>query len=505
MNNKQKLKHLKIKQKRDEYVRIAFSPIVLPEVITEKELLKKSGMIVLCILAAFIVLLIAFNTKPALAYTGSGNPSDIKSNSYINTPVGLLPGTGTTGSATTSARFRWYYGTTSTTGTGSTGFFNPGSSTMTAGLPYIDFLFSNGTSTLEFNGFDNITIDGIAITTGILADYVKSLNGTTTGLIGTNTTHGGTNTVPSGAVFTANGRVLTDIELSYLDGLSDFLTTLLAGKQADLGGTYCASISDGNATSTGAIGLRAGGDLGLNKVGNVFTYTLVGTPTAKPDIYEGGTLIVSGSTFLNFNALDFDAIPSGTGTIIASSLRNHGTTNATADMIPISNGSGTISLNWFDVGYCYAYKTTSTGSVTAGTWTNVGMDSDLNDSRYGTHSVTTNTEQIKVLVPGMYEIAGMAQARTSAASIGIRICKNNQQEIPGSFAMSYMNYGDASSGMPIVIAPVHARLNANDYIYMQVAHNHASNISPIDYLITGGMPSPGTSSYAHISVRKIGE
>ena len=71
--------------------------------------------------------------------------------------------------------------------------------------------------------------------------------------------------------------------------------------------------------------------------------------------------------------------------------------------------------------------------------------------------------------------------------------------------MSYMNYGDASSGMPIVIAPVHARLNANDYIYMQVAHNHASNISPIDYLITGGMPSPGTSSYAHISVRKIGE
>ena len=505
MTNKQKLKHLKIKQKRDEFVRIAFSSISPPEIITEKELLKKSGIIVMCILAAFIILLIAFNAKPALAYTGSGNASDIKANSYINTPVGLLPGTGTTGSATTSARFRWYYGTTSTTGTGSTGFFNPGSSTMTAGLPYIDFLFSNGTSTLEFNGFDNITIDGIAITTGILTDYVKSTNGTATGLVGTNTTHGGTNTIPSDAVFTANGRVLTAIELSYLDNLSDFLTTLLAEKQADLGGTYCASISDGVGTSTGAIDLRAGGDLGLSKAGNVFTYSLVGTPTAKPDIYEGGTLIVAGSTFLNFNALDFDAIPFGTGTILASSLRNHGTTNATADMIPISNGSGTISLNWFDAGFCYAYRTIPTGSVIAGTWTNIGMDSDLNDSKYGTHSTTVNTEQIKLLVPGMYEIGGMALTRTSAASIGLRLCKNNGQEIPGSFSMAYMNYGDASSGMPIIIAPVHVRLAANDYVYMQVAHNHSSNISPIDYLIAGTMPSPGTSSYAHITIRKIGE
>ena len=501
MNKKQKLKHLKIKQKRDEFVRIAFSSISPPEIITEKELLKKSGIIVMCILAAFIILLIAFNAKPALAYTGSGNASDIKANSYINTPVGLLPGTGTTGSATTSARFRWYYGTTSTTGTGSTGFFNPGSSTMTAGLPYIDFLFSNGTSTLEFNGFDNITIDGIAITTGILTDYVKSLNGTSTGLTGTNTTLNGTTTIPSTGVFSANGRVLTDIEVSYLDGLSDFLTTLLAAKQNDLGGTYCASISDDVGTRTGAIRLGVSGDLTLSIINGEFVFGQVGSISAKPSTLENGGTVTASPSFIDYDGDDFDPVGSGTGSRIKLSTAQKGSSTPTADTVIKAGGSGTVSMKWFDAGYCYVYNTVGSPTVSSGTWTNIAMNADTNESYNATHSASNNS-QIKVLVGGVYEISGKILTTCDANSINIRLCKNTQSEIPGSYSTEYRNESNGLTSYPVSTGIVQVRLVANDYVYMQVASS--GNIE-LDYFVLSPMPGPGTSTYATLSLRKVGE
>ena len=457
--------------------------------------MKKIIIVLFCMFSLFV-------GNKAFAYNpNKAESGDFGSATVVNVDLNFQPGTGTT-NGSDSARVRIFFGTQSCTGSGTEGVIQRGTLT---GLPYIDYSYRNGSSTFDFVGFTNFKVGGVAVAYGVLGDYILATNGTQTGMVGTNTTHGGTNTVPSNAVFTANGRTMTAIELSYIDGLSDFLTTLLAAKQADLGGTYCASISDDVGTRTGAIRLGASGDLTLSIINGEFVYGLAGSASAKSSTMENGGTVTASPAFIDYDGDDFDPVGSGTGSRIKLSVAQKGSTTPTANTVMKAGSTGTSSLNWFDAGFCYAYKTTNMASVGAGTWTNIPLDSDLNDSKYGTHSVTANTDQIKVLVPGMYEIAGMAHARASAASIGIRVCKNNQSEIPGSFAMSYMNYGDGNSGMPIIITPVHARLNANDYIYMQVAHNFAGTSTPIDYSIQGTMPSPGTSSYAHLSIRKIGE
>ena len=321
----------------------------------------------------------------------------------------------------------------------------------------------------------------------------------------------GTASIATGSVFTAGGTAFDATKVRFLADVTQNIQADIDAKLAKVGtsNTYLDSVTAGGKTGTRSISLAQGSDCVITSTVSpegdlIATINLLATSSSKADIQQDGVVVGTQAANIDFRG-DFVATVDGSGVDLSLTPQQKGSTTPTANTVMKAGPTGTSSLNWFDAGFCYAYKTIPTGSVTAGTWTNVGLDSDLNDSRYGTHSTTVNTEQIKILVPGMYEIAGMAHARTSAASIGIRVCKNSGQEIPGSFVVSYMNYGDGNSGMPIVIAPVHARLNANDYIYMQVAHNHSSNIAPIDYTIAGTMPSPGTSSYAHLSIRKIGE
>ena len=68
-----------------------------------------------------------------------------------------------------------------------------------------------------------------------------------------------------------------------------------------------------------------------------------------------------------------------------------------------------------------------------------------------------------------------------------------------------MNYGDGSSGYPIVITPFHARLNASDYIYMQVSTGYNFNYDVVNYLITAPQPNFGTITTATLAIKKIGE
>ena len=256
MINKQKLKYLKLKQKRDESIRIAFSSVSPPEIITEKELLKKSGLMTLFALFCITIFWFLFSIQSVFAYTGSGNPSDIKSNSFINSPVGLFPGTGTTGSASTSARFRWYYGTTSTTGTGSTGFFNPGSSTMTAGLPFIDFLFSNGSSTLDFVSFGSVKIDGVGIpSSGSVSGKLDAVGGIGTTNTFNNPTLAGIGTMSGTLALTgtisANSADISGAEISYLDNLGGNINTFQA-THAHTGTDGTIQIAHNSVTGTGA-------------------------------------------------------------------------------------------------------------------------------------------------------------------------------------------------------------------------------------------------------------
>ena len=310
MINKQKLKYLKLKQKRDESIRIAFSSVSPPEIITEKELLKKSGLMTLFALFCITIFWFLFSIQSVFAYTGSGNPSDIKSNSFINSPVGLFPGTGTTGSASTSARFRWYYGTTSTTGTGSTGFFNPGSSTMTAGLPFIDFLFSNGSSSFDFVSFGSVKIDGVAIpSSGSVSDKLDAVGGVGTNNTFNNPTLAGVGTISGTLALTgtlsANSTSISGTEVSYLDNLAGNINTFQTAHAH--GGTDSVKISHDNLVGTG-----------------VNSHAIV-------DTFIASKAQVSGLASLDANSLVVQNPTSGTSTPGASKIVMSNGTNKIAD------------------------------------------------------------------------------------------------------------------------------------------------------------------------------
>lgn len=184
-----------------------------------------------------------------------------------------------------------------------------------------------------------------SLTPGSMSSYVLNVSGTATGLTGTNTTLNGTTTIDASGVVIANSRSLSPIEVSYLDGLSDFLTTLLAAKQADLGGTYITGVSNDVGTATGAIRIKGTGDIEVLKVGtNLFNINLAGTPTAKPDIKEGGSPVVTTATGLDFATEDFDVTLDGTEADIAVSTKIRGTTSPTADYNLRLDGSGKVPV-----------------------------------------------------------------------------------------------------------------------------------------------------------------
>lgn len=241
---------------------------------------------------------------------------------------------------------RLYIGTDTVTQVGTSGVIT---GTIATNLPYLHFRHEGGSTSVNFIGFSQVMVGSTAVSVGDIALKVNITNGTCTGLTGTNTTLGGTNTIPSTGVFTANGRVLTDIEVSYLDGLSDFLTTLLAGKQADLGGTYCASMSDDVGTRTGAIRLGASGDLTLSIINGEFVYGLTGSASAKSSTMENGGTVTASPSFIDYDGDDFDPVGSGTGSRIKLSTAQKGSTTPTANTVVKGDANGKID-SWIGAG-----------------------------------------------------------------------------------------------------------------------------------------------------------
>lgn len=443
----------------------------------------------------YIVGLLALALMGSTAYGYSGGPQK-----GIDVGIGARATEKIYYQLGSSSTFTQYFGSETVSGSGTSGHIG-----TTTGLPSIEVSRSGGSSSVNIAGFNSVKIDGVDIATGSLGGKLDAVDGEGTRTTLNSPTIAGVGTVS--ATINYNGVSISPTEASYVDGLSQNIQTSLDSKQ--VAGEYITGITADGKTGTTTIQFVPGTDFSITSVesGGSMTVTFqpTGSASAKPAIQEGGTSTTAAASFLNFNASDFDTTNSPPGTDIALSAEQRGTTTPTANTVMKAGSTGTSSLNWFDAGFCYAYRTTALSNITTGTWTNVPLDSDINDSRYGTHSTAVNPEQIRVLVPGMYEVAARAQARHSAASIGIRLCKNNETEIPGSFSTAYMNYGDSNTGMPIIIAPIQVRLTANDYIYMQVAHNAAGTATAIDYSITGGMPSPTTNTLATLTLKKIGE
>lgn len=194
-----------------------------------------------------------FSLQAAYAYTPNGSPADLKSGSRINAGSGssslfLQPGTGTSGGSDT-ANFRIVFGTQSTTGNGSTGFILPGTTT---GLPFIDYLFSSGSSTFNFSGFGAIAVDGETIpSVGTVSNKLDSVGGVGTNNTFNNPTFSGAGTIT--ASFGANGLVISPEEYSMLDGATVPLNTATGSitNHAHTGSDGTTQVSHANLTDRG--------------------------------------------------------------------------------------------------------------------------------------------------------------------------------------------------------------------------------------------------------------
>ncbi|MCC7212516.1 MAG: hypothetical protein IT451_11845 [Candidatus Brocadia sp.] len=331
-------------------------------------------------------------------------------------------------------------------------------------------LVATGPGTITFHTNFNVTSTG----TVKLRDVVQQTSGTATGLVIAN------------ASITSGSGTLSGVASPYVAQTSGTGTLLNIGS---------VSVNHNGASITGG--------------------TISGVDMCFGDNDTGVNWVADGNIQVKTNdnvilELNSNTLPSTVqiGNNSSKVTTTHYGTFTSTNLIEVTSGGVkypdgiTQSKAATDILYASARRTGSL-TVNAGTWTNVGLDAS--GELYGfTHPGTANS-QLRLTASGVYRISGKIQARGSGGSIGIRVCKNTQSELTGGTSLSYMNYGDGNSGMPIIITPFLADLSASDYIYMQVAHNFSGASSILDYGILGTQPNFGTITTAVLTIEKIGE
>lgn len=331
-------------------------------------------------------------------------------------------------------------------------------------------LVATGPGTITFHTNFNVTSTG----TVKLRDVVQQTSGTATGLVIAN------------ASITSGSGTLSGVASPYVAQTSGTGTLLNIGS---------VSVNHNGASITGG--------------------TISGVDMCFGDNDTGVNWVADGNIQVKTNdnvilELNSNTLPSTVqiGNNSSKVITTHYGTLTSTNLIEVTSGGVkypdgiTQSKAATDILYASARRTGSL-TVNAGTWTNVGLDAS--GELYGfTHPGTANS-QLRLTASGVYRISGKIQARGGGGSIGIRVCKNTQSELTGGTSLSYMNYGDSNSGMPIIITPFLADLSASDYIYMQVAHNFSGAYSILDYGILGTQPNFGTITTAVLTIEKIGE
>ena len=222
---------------------------------TEKELLKKSGLYTIGILIGISIFWFLFSIQTSFGYSSDGAPLDVKTGSRINIGTGVKglfvqPGSGSTSN---DAEIRIYFGTQSCRGSGTVGYILSGTLT---GLPFLNYLYNNGSSTIDFNGFDYVTIDGVDIpSAGSMTGKIDSVGGTGTTNVFTNTTLAGQGSIT--ASFEANGLIITPAEYSAVNNATGEFEARIVSAAGTMsthahGGTDSVKISHSNITGTGS-------------------------------------------------------------------------------------------------------------------------------------------------------------------------------------------------------------------------------------------------------------
>jgi len=305
----------------------------------EKELLKKSGFYTIITLIIVSVFWFLFSLQTSFGYSPDGTPLDIKNGTHINIGTGtdglfVQPGSGTTAN---DAEVRIYFGTQSCRGSGTVGYVLPGTLT---GLPFISYLYNNGSSTIDFNGFGQVTVGGSVIS--VSGASIASNNGAGTNTALGNPTLLGTGTIT--ATFRANGVDITPTELSFVNNATGELQAQIDAVEgtisthAHTGNDGTTQISHNNVTGTGA------------------------TSHATLDTFYNSKAQASGLASLDANSLVVQNPASGTSTPGIAK-------------IPISLGTGFLDDSWLSSIISKLGQTIELGTETTGNTDNVSEGS----------------------------------------------------------------------------------------------------------------------------------
>src|SRR5574343_615043 len=195
----------------------------------EKKLLKWSG--ICAVITTLIILIFILLISSAYAQTHTGYvPFDPKFvppkhlGEYSRVFRTLITEVGTDGS------FYLAVGTPTVTGSGTTG--RVGTSTARDGSTCAMLGWDGARWVMKLPGTTTVTVIG-SVLPGSLSAYVLANGGTLNNGTLADGSLAGTTTLPGGSQISANSRVLSPTEISYLYGLTDFITTLLTAKEDD--------------------------------------------------------------------------------------------------------------------------------------------------------------------------------------------------------------------------------------------------------------------------------
>lgn len=276
--------------------------------------------------------------KTALSYDVSKVPSlDLGRYSRFTDNLFGQRGSGTSG-------IWWRVNPTQLQGTGTTGVM--GSSSATANLPRIGYDFATSKWRISNDGITIVDVE----TTG---NNIANNNGHGSSTTLQDTTHIGTDNLASGFSENTNGHNVSDVELSYLDGVYDGLQTQLDAKVGSTTPRIAAIQVGGSSTSSSGsetVAFAGSGDITTSMAdngGGKYTVIIAGSlgANAKPDVYQNGSLVTTAATNHDFKS-PLTATTDGGGSDIGLDENLVGTSTPGINKIVRSDVSGKIASGW---------------------------------------------------------------------------------------------------------------------------------------------------------------
>lgn len=415
---------------------------------TEKELLRKSGLYTGFILFIVSLFWFLFSIQTSFGgYTG-GSPSGIDEgiNSRSTTQTNLQVGT--------SGTYIIRLGIENVTGVGTATGYMTGTDTY-----YPRIVWTPSLGTLNFVGTGSYSLilqsNGAAIPlAGSISGKLDAVNGTGSGNVLTNTTLAGQGTIT--ASFGANGLVITPEEYSAVNNASSELQAQIDTKLAKVGTvtTYLGSATAGGKTGTSSFSFSGGSNIIVTSTVTGDGHLAIiadtaGSASAKADIKKDGVVIVTNAESINFSGTNF------------SVSADTGTASVTLSSSPIFTGTATLgkltTANGNNVFTGYPFK------VTTATKTDVQSfsSSTFADITGLSVTVTPSSTSSTFLLLGAVSTGPTAASGNgghirylrNSTPIGVGDAAGSRQQVTASSSMTESSGGMDSLLIPYIDSP----------------------------------------------------